>query len=256
VQDITERKLIEKEREALITKLEAQNAQLERFAYTVSHDLKSPLITIKGFVGILQQDLAKGDSAPVEDDLARISNAADKMNQLLKDLLDLSRIGRLVNPPEDVPLGKLAHEAFELVSGQVEDRGVQVDISPDLPVVYGDRLRLLEVLQNLIDNAAKYMGDQPQPRIEIGSRRDGDETVYYVRDNGIGINPSYHQRIFGLFDQLDQKAEGSGIGLTLVKRIVETHGGRIWVESEGQGEGSTFCFTIADRDAFPVQGTF
>ncbi|HYW80645.1 MAG TPA: ATP-binding protein, partial [Thermoguttaceae bacterium] len=121
----------------------------------------------------------------------------------------------------------------------------------DLPVVFGDRLRLREVLQNLIDNAVKYMGDQPQPRVEIGWRPDGDETVYYVRDNGVGIDPCYHEKVFGLFDQLDQKVVGSGIGLSLVKRIVEVHGGLIWVESEGSGRGSTFCFTLAARSKSP-----
>ena len=247
VQDFTERKEIEKEREAMIAKLEAQNAELERFTYTVSHDLKSPLITIKGFVGMLQRDLAEEDSGQVESDLMRISAAADKMNMLLRDLLELSRIGRLVNPSENVPLGELAHEVVEIVGGQVEGKGVEVEILPDLPVVFGDRLRLLEVVQNLVDNAIKYMGDQPRPRIEIGSRRDGDETVCYVRDNGMGIEPGYQEKIFGLFEQLDQHMEGSGIGLALVKRIVEVHGGRVWVESEGQGRGSTFCFTIAER---------
>ncbi|NQT40546.1 MAG: PAS domain S-box protein [Planctomycetes bacterium] len=243
--DITERNRAQREREELIAKLEAQNAELERFAYTVSHDLKSPLITIQGYVGMLRQDLADEVPVTVRDDLARISSAADKMDQLLRDLLELSRIGRLINPPENVSLEEVAREALELVGGQVKERGVRVEISPDLPVVFGDRVRLLEVLQNLIDNAVKYMGDTSEPRVEIGSRRDGNQTICYVRDNGIGIEPRYHERVFGLFDQLDQKVEGSGIGLALVKRIVEVHGGRIWIESEGSGHGSTFCFTVA-----------
>ncbi|MAG94004.1 MAG: hypothetical protein CMJ48_09670 [Planctomycetaceae bacterium] len=243
--DVTDRKRIEWEREELIAKLEDQNAELERFAYTVSHDLKSPLITIKGFVELLRQDLAVGDAEAVEDALLRICSATDAMNQLLTDLLELSRIGRLVNPPEDVPLQQLAREACELVRGQIEESGVRVDITADLPVVFGDRLRLLEVFQNLIGNAVKYMGDQPDPHIEIGSRLDAETTVYYVRDNGIGIEPRFHEKVFGLFDQLDQNAEGSGIGLALIKRIVEAHDGRVWIESEGAGCGATFCFTIA-----------
>lgn len=245
--DITERKRMEKEREDLIAKLETQNVELEQFTHTVSHDLKSPLITIKGFVGMLRQDLAAGDSGPVADDLARISNAVDKMDQLLRDLLELSRIGRFVNSSEDVPLEELAREARDLVDGQARERGVQVEISSNLPVVFGDRLRLLEVFQNLIDNAVKYIGDQSSPRVEIGSRRDGNQTICYVRDNGIGVEPRYHEKIFGLFDQLDPKVEGSGIGLALVKRIVEVHGGRVWIESQGLGQGSTFCFTIAAK---------
>ncbi len=245
--DVTQRKLAEEERERLIAKLEAQNAELERFTYTVSHDLKSPLISIKGYAGLLRQDLAKGDAAPVESDLQRIANAADKMDQLLEDLLELSRIGRLVNPPEEVSMAELARETLELVAGQAEKSGVQVDVSADLPVVFGDRLRLREVLQNLLENAVKYMGDQPQPRIEIGSRRDDGETVCYVRDNGVGIDSRYHEKVFGLFDQLDPNIEGSGIGLAVVRRIIEVQGGRIWAESEGPGHGTTFCFTIPTK---------
>jgi len=249
--DITDRRHAQREREELIAKLEAQNAELERFTYTVSHDLKSPLITIKGYVGMLRQDLPAADSGLVADDLDRISNAADKMDRLLRDLLEVSRIGRLVNPSVDVSLEELANEAWELVHGQAEKAGVQVEIAPGLPTILGDRVRLLEVLQNLIDNAVKYMGKQSRPRIEIGSRRDGNQTVCYVRDNGIGIEPHYHEKVFELFDQLDQSVHGTGIGLALAKRIVEVHGGRIWVESDGLGHGSTFCFTVAAQTESP-----
>ncbi|HYW81153.1 MAG TPA: ATP-binding protein, partial [Thermoguttaceae bacterium] len=248
VRNLTERKKAEQERITLIATLESQNAELERFTYTVSHDLRSPLITINGYVGMLRQDLAEGDSKQVEEDLSRISNATDKMDHLLRDVLELSRIGRLVNASVEVSMGNLVREAIESVNGQLQESGVQVEIAPALPVVFGDRLRLTEMLQNLIDNAVKYMGDQPEPRIDIGWRRDGDETVFYVRDNGIGINPRYHEKVFGLFDQLNQKMNGSGIGLALARRIVEVHGGRLWVESEGPGHGSTFCFTIAPKD--------
>ena len=173
-----------------------------------------------------------------------MTRAAERMGQLLEELLELSRVGRLVAPSEQVALGELAREAVELVGGQIDQRGVRVEISPDLPVVFGDRRRLLEVLQNLVDNAVKYMGDQPRPRIEIGARLGDGETICYVKDNGLGIESCYHEKIFGLFDQLDKKAAGSGIGLALVKRIVEVHGGRIWIESDGSEQGSTFCFAI------------
>ena len=245
--DITERKRAEEEREALIEELEAKNAELERFTYTVSHDLKSPLITIKGFLGLLEQDATVGDTERMKFDMHRISNAADKMRQLLDELLELSRIGRLVNPPEEIPFGELAREALDMIAGRLAERGVKVEIAPDLPVVYGDRLRLREVLTNLMDNAVKFMGDQPAPRVEIGTRRDGEETVFYVRDNGVGIELQYHEKVFGLFDKLDKQTEGTGVGLAIVKRIVEVHGGRIWVESEGVGQGSTFCFTLLDK---------
>jgi PAS domain S-box-containing protein len=242
--DITEQKRVAQERERLITELEAKNTELERFTYTVSHDLKSPLVTIKGFLGFLNQDIASGNPERVQNDIDRINNAALKMEQLLRDLLELSRIGRLVNTSEMIPFDHLVREAMDMVYGQLVGRGITVLIQPDLPAVFGDRHRLAEVLQNLLDNAAKYIGDQTDPRIEIGQRGAVNGfPVFYVRDNGIGIDPQHHERIFGLFNKLDPASEGTGIGLSLVKRIVEFHGGRIWVESE-PGQGSTFLFTL------------
>ena len=245
--DITERKRAEAEREALIEELEARNAELERYAYTVSHDLKTPLVTIKGFVGMLEQDAARGHTERLKRDIEYISRAADKMSRLLEDLLELSRIGRLINPSEEASLTDLAREAVELVAGSIAAGDVTVEIASALPVVFGDRVRLLEVLQNLVENAVRFMGDQPEPRVEIGGGQEGEHIVCYVRDNGLGIAPRYHEKIFGLFDRLDQRTEGTGIGLALARRIVEVHGGRIWVESEGEGRGSTFFFTLPSQ---------
>jgi PAS domain S-box-containing protein len=246
VQDVTERKLVEAEREALIHELEAKNAELERFAYTVSHDLKSPLITIRGFLSFVEQDAVAGNLDRVRSDLARISDAVDKMQRLLNELLELSRVGRVMSPPQSVSLTALAREAASLVAGRLRDNRVEIVIPDGLPDVWGDRVRLVEVLQNLIDNAAKFMGEQPQPRIEVGSRRDPDELVLYVRDNGKGIDPRFRDRVFGLFEKLDPESEGSGVGLALVKRIVDLHKGRVWVESEGLGRGATVCFTLPE----------
>ncbi len=224
--------------------LEARNTELERFVYTVSHDLRSPLVTISGFLGVLMEDVQKGNTRGVEDDLEHIRNAVDKMQRLLTDLLELARIGRIAHPPEPVAFTALTREAAALVAGRLAQRSVAVDIAPDMPVVKVDRARLLEVMQNLLDNAAKFMGGQINPRIEVGVRQDGQDDVFYVKDNGQGILPAYHQRVFGLFERLDSSQDGTGVGLAIVKRIIEAHGGRIWVESEGAGRGSTFCFTI------------
>jgi signal transduction histidine kinase len=164
-------------------------------------------------MGMLEKDAAKGDTERMKDDIGRISDAADKMNALLKELLELSRIGRMINPPEEVPFGDLGREAMETVAGRLAEGNVQVEIGPDLPMVYGDAPRIQEVLENLIDNAVKFMGDEANPLIEIGARQDDGETILYVRDNGVGIDPRYHDKVFGLFDQLDPKSEGTGVGM-------------------------------------------
>lgn len=241
-----QRQRADEERETLIAELEARNSELERFTYTVSHDLKSPLITVRGFLGFVEQDARAGNFDRMEADLARIVEATDKMRRLLDELLELSRIGRLMNPPEAVPFEAIVQEAIRLVHGRIEARGARVEVAPDLPTVYGDRARLVEVVQNLVDNACKFMGDQAEPQITIGAQgtdRDG-KPIVFVRDNGGGIDPQYHDRVFGLFNKLEARSDGTGVGLALVKRIVEVHGGRIWVESQGAGTGSTFYFTL------------
>ena len=249
--EMAERRRVEEQREHLLADLEAnnvelafRNAELERFTYTVSHDLKTPLVTIKGFLGLVEQDATKGDTERMQHDIDQIGYAADKMARLLDELLELSRIGRMMNPPVAVSLTDLAHEAVRLVTGPIVARGVAVEIADAMPVVYGDRMRLVQVFQNLIDNAVKFSGHQSDPRIEIGAYQKDEEVVCYVRDNGIGIDPKYHEKIFGLFDRLDATGEGTGIGLALVQRIVEVHGGKIWVESAGAGQGSTFYFIL------------
>lgn len=243
--DISARKRAEADREALIKELEAKNAELERFTYTVSHDLKSPLITIQGFMGFVEQDASTGNVERLKADLGRIAEATKKMARLLNELLELSRIGRMMNPPEDVPFNMIVHDAIELVRGRLDAKNIHIMVAEGLPVVRVDRVRLAQVVQNLIDNAAKFMGDQKEPRIEIGQRgsdKDGNP-VFFVRDNGIGIDPQYKDKVFGLFSKLDAQSEGTGVGLALVKRIVEAHGGKIWLESE-LGHGASFYFTL------------
>ncbi|CAG0928900.1 Phytochrome-like protein cph1 [Thermoflexales bacterium] len=244
--DISARKQAEAEREQLITELEDKNAELERFTYTVSHDLKSPLITIRGFLGFLEKDAALGNRDRLHADIARIVEATTRMQQLLDELLELSRLGRMNSALEEVSFETVVREAVALVQGRITARGAQVEIAADLPPVYGDRVRLVEVVQNLVDNAVKFMGDQPEPHVTIGLlgvERSG-MPIFFVRDNGLGIEPQYHERIFGLFNKLDVKSEGTGVGLALVKRIVDLHGGHIWVESGGAGQGATFFFTL------------
>jgi len=249
VRDVSLRNWAESERDKLIEELEAKNAELERFTYTVSHDLKSPLITIRGFLGFLKEDSRKGNTTRMDSDIQRITAATEKMHTLLNDLLELSRVGRLINKPEQILFNHVVTEALELVHGRISQSGVAVSVQDNLPAIYGDHSRLVEVMQNLIDNAAKFMGDQLSPRIEIGQRGvRNNMPILYVRDNGVGIPAEFMENIFGLFNKLDARSEGTGIGLALVKRIIEFHGGAIWVESE-VGKGSTFCFTLPQRES-------
>ena len=239
----TEEDLIKSE-----SKLIKKNSELEQFTYTVSHDLKSPLITIQYFTGQVIQALEAGHNNAALDDLGRITGAAAKMTSLINNLLELSRIGRMMNPSILIDMRLLLNEILSHLAGLLSLRQIKIVVQPDLPAIHGDPQRIAQVLQNLLENAIKYMGDQTDPKIEIGSRLDGDEVVFFVGDNGIGIDSSYHANIFDLFCKLAVGSEGTGIGLSLVKRIIEVHGGRVWVESEGVGKGSRFCFTV------PTQG--
>lgn len=238
INDITIRKRADDE-------IRQKNAELERFTYTVSHDLKSPLITIKSFSGSIKRDLASDRHDRIEMDLERIGTAAGKMADLLDDLLELSRVGSIVNKAEPVAMTELVDEVLAHLAGPLQVNRVKVEVRPDLPAVMCDRQRMAEVIQNLVENAIKYMGGQTQPQILFGMREEHGKAVFFVQDNGLGIDEKYHQNIFGLFNKLDVKSDGTGIGLALVKRIIEVHGGEVWVESEGYGNGSTFCFTLA-----------
>lgn len=245
VEDITRRKEVEAERESLLKTLEAKNAELEQYTYTVSHDLKSPLITIKGFLDLLIDDAKTGNIKRLENDISRIAQATLKMQNLLNDLLELSRVGRLVNPPVEVDFNELINSVKETMFSQLQENKIKLISDTSFPKVYGDQERLLEVLQNLIDNAIKFIGTTPQPTIEIGCENTPNNgfVTFFVRDNGIGIDPQFHERIFGLFNRLNPDIDGTGVGLSLVKRIVEFHGGKVWVKSKA-GQGATFYFTL------------
>lgn len=249
VQDISLRRQTEEEKEKLLQSLESKNAELERFTYTASHDLKSPLVTISGFIGLLKNDIAAGNAERIEADLTRIGDAAKTMQQLLDDLLALSRIGRATSPRTNVNINNLINDVLELLAGIIESTGAIISVEENLPNIMVEEQRFKEIYLNLIENALKYRSPDITPKIHIGIRHNNvdDSTVFYVSDNGIGIEPCYYHKIFGLFDRLDHDIEGSGIGLAIVKRIIEVHGGTIWVETGNQGRGSTFCFSITEN---------
>jgi len=241
----------ENKREALLAELSAKNAELEAFVYTVSHDLKTPIVTIEGFVGALKEDFSEALSDQSKEYLRFMSDAAHKMELLINDLLDLSRVGRLTEHKTRFPFGEVVEEALATLQPIIEERHIDVTVGEDLPMVYGERKRLVQVLDNLLGNAAKYMAtDNPAPRIEIGATEQNSQKVFFVRDNGIGIDGRFFDKVFEIFQRLPAAKkldDGTGIGLTIVKRIVEHHGGRIWLASE-PGKGSTFFFTLEDRE--------
>lgn len=240
---------VKENQDRFTAELEDKNAELERFVYTVSHDLRSPLVSIKGFVGLMQKDIDAGNVQKARADADRIDQAAGDMANLMEGLLELSRIGRVINPSVTGSLTELVTRAAQPLQDRISRDGVTLEIGKKMPEFWGDEVRLLEVFQNLIENAIKFMGDQPEPRIKINAWHDGDKLICVVSDNGIGIDPSYHERIFNLFERLDTNTEGSGIGMSLVKRIVDAHGGTIEVESGGAGKGTTFIITLPRNPA-------
>lgn len=242
----------EKKLQALLAELTSKNAELESFVYMISHDLKTPIVTIEGFIGALREDF--GDKIPDMGGqyLGYISNAAHKMELLINELLNYSRIGRLEGKKTAFSMDIPVQDAIATLKSQIDAFGITVSAQKDLPVVYADGKRIEQVVFNLLSNAVKYIGrDNPDPRIEIGYTAQNSENVFWIRDNGIGIDQKYFDKIFQIFERLPaakQVSEGTGVGLAIVKRIIECHGGQIWLASE-LCKGTTFYFTVKGKEA-------
>ncbi len=232
------------QRQRLIDELEQKNTELERFTYTVSHELKTPLVTVNGFLGLLERDIAAGNISRIRGDIDKINRAVETMSRQLDDLLELSRVGRIVNPSQRFSPSDLCHEVLALIDGPVEQCGARIDIAPALPLVLADRVRVGEVIRNLVENAIKFHQGPEVPEVAIEAAPNDGRVEIRVCDNGPGIDPQYRDKVFELFDRLDDSVPGTGIGLALARRIVELHGGRIWIETPKNGQGSCFCFTL------------
>ncbi len=241
--DITARRRAEKEKEMFIHDLETKNAELERFTYTASHDLRSPLVTIRGFIGMLRDDISSGNTENIEEDLDRIDGAAEKMHNLLSDLLELSRVGRVINESRRADLGEVIESVSETLYAVMKEKQAVLKMPDKLPPIYGDIPRIEEVFQNLFENALKFGPENAVTEITIEAQSRDELVEIIVRDNGRGIPPEFHERVFGLFNKLDKKSAGTGVGLSLVKRIIEVHGGDIRLES-APGKGAAFIFTL------------
>ena len=244
--NITVRKQYEIEREQIIEELENKNAELERFVYTVSHDLKSPLFTIKSFIELLNKDILNHVYDDMLEFINRINKSADKMIALIQGLLDLAKNGVVISPDMEISANEIVQDAVDLLGKKIKDNNIELRIMDNMPVIFCDRIRMIEVYQNLIENAVKFVKPEGTRFIEIGYNDFDGEQVFYVKDNGIGIEPQYQERIFGIFERLNNNYEGSGLGLTLIKRIIESHGGKIWVESQGANKGTAFLFTLSE----------
>ena len=251
IEDITERKRMKslvaqaaRERE-LKESLERQVAELDAFTYSVSHDLKEPLRAIEAFSQFVLEDCADRLDEQGREYLLKLANAAVRMKRLIDDLLTLSRASRESRRRTQVDVGRLVRDVVERMSSTVEGRGATVEVEDGLPDVLADPPRVEEVFANLLGNALKF-NESKRPSVKIGVRAiEGGMATFYVQDNGIGIDPQYHERIFDIFQRLHRREqyEGTGAGLAIVKRLVEVFGGRTWVESE-LGAGATFLFTL------------
>jgi PAS domain S-box-containing protein len=258
-QNIDKYKRAEAARERLLTELEAQNRELESFVYTVSHDLKAPLVSMSGFSSALKKEYENQLAEKGKHYLERIQANVAQMDSLIANLLELSRIGQVAEPTEGIDVAALLREIRDALAIRLREAGAKLVVQEPLPTVRADRIRIRQVFVNLIDNAVKFKSAERALRIEVGCRQQSGFHRFHVTDNGIGIPHKYQDQIFAPFQKLHSEIEGVGIGLALVKKIVEHHGGRVWLESpsakfisseaEGigtgnEGAGATFYFTL------------
>jgi light-regulated signal transduction histidine kinase (bacteriophytochrome) len=224
--------------------LQRSNRELEQFAYVASHDLQEPLRKVASFCQLLQRRYAGQMDERADQYIEFAVDGAKRMQQLINDLLDFSRVGRLTAPQTDVDLDACLDRALRDLESAVEETGAVVT-RDDLPVVRGEAPLLSQVMLNLVGNAIKFRSEET-PRVHVGARRDHDEYEISVSDNGIGIDPQYADRVFVLFQRLHPKDvyAGTGIGLSLSKKIIEYHGGRIWLDTSGDGRGTTIRFRL------------
>ena len=223
----------------------AYNLQLENFAYIASHDLKSPLRTISNFSTLLQKTAKDRLNEEELQYLTFISKGTDDMSSIVNDILDFSILQKSEIIKEEIDVSEFVDYVLQLNQSLISEKNATISLDLKTPVISGDRSKLLQLLQNLITNSVKFQKKDQQPKVVISSHTDQNNWVFNIKDNGIGIEPSYFNKIFLLFKRLHRKEEyeGTGIGLSMCKKIVEMHGGKIWVNST-VGEGSTFSFSL------------
>jgi PAS domain S-box-containing protein len=237
--DITELKSLELQKETLLTELEKSNEELHEYAHVVSHDLKSPLRSIYALVSWLKIDNEKVLDEPSLKNISLIEETLEKMEALIGDILNYSSINAQEPKRDAIDLNIMISDILKMV--HVPDH-VAIDVLNSLPVIHGDKTKMSQLFQNLLSNAVKFL-DKEQGEIFISSEDIGTHYLFRIQDNGMGIDKSYHEKIFKIFHTLEKHKDSTGIGLSIVKKIVESHGGKIWVESVPD-KGATFLFTI------------
>jgi len=244
--DISDRRRAQQELEERTEELVRSNAELEKFAYVASHDLQEPLRMVASYTQLLQRRYRGRLDDDADEFIAYAVDGATRMQQLINELLAYSRVGSQGAEFVETDLNEVLDRVLQVLALAIEENGAEVT-GDRLPTVTCDPTQIGQVLQNLVSNALKFRCDDP-PRIHVGAKRDAEGWVIYVQDNGVGIEPEYFDRIFVIFQRLRSREEypGTGMGLAICKRIIERHGGRIWVESK-QGTGSTFYFTLREH---------
>jgi len=240
---------LNKELSERVEELAAANAELESFSYTVSHDLRAPLRQVSGFVALLREGLGDRENAQDAEYIELIQDAVKRMGQLIDDLLRFSRFGRAEFNRSLVNLTPLVEQVRETLAPAFVGRNVQWNIGP-LPEVEGDPAMLRQVFASLLDNALKFTRPRECAEIEIGARKERDEHIFFVRDNGVGFDPRHADKLFGVFQRLHTGAEfeGTGIGLASVRRIIQRHNGRSWAESVS-GKGTVVYVSLPIQDS-------
>ena len=242
--NVTECKGFQKELKEKNASLKQKNKQLESFVFTVSHDLKSPIFSMKGLIGAFKEDYVDNLPDECKEDLQDIESCVDHMGLLVKDLLELSRIGRSIEK-ENVNMSEIIDDVLKQIGYLLKDKNIELIIDKDLPNIFCDKKSISLVLNNLLDNAIKFTARNPHPRIEIHFSENDGYNICSVSDNGIGIKKEYFDKIFDIFQSLNEieYSNSTGVGLTIVKSVIDVHDGQIWLESE-PNMGTTFYFKI------------
>ncbi len=245
LRDATESDILRRNLSDTLHALKRRGVELEIFTRTISHDLQSPLVTVDSFLQIMEMMIRK-QQLPSLEDINNTRQAVNRMSELLRGLLELARSGKRIGERQPCKINNITTQACKMLLGKIQHYQAQIHIADDLPVVWGDNLRLLQVMLNLIDNALKFHQPGTTPAIRITPEATPHGKAFCVQDNGIGVNPSDQKRIFDNFARLENSVEGSGMGLATVYSIIEQHGGKVWVESQGHDSGSTFYIILPE----------